>query len=139
MMVPLLAAIGYSAITVERITAQSELMAGEANRAGQLSRELPEDMRQMERILRQYAVLGDPSLLEDYAAARKEWRRRSAAFAEIPLIRSLNPRINELLAMEDSAFARLDGTASQWPTRQLESSMRNACPFARARLNCESV
>jgi two-component system sensor histidine kinase GlrK len=107
MMLPLLAAIVYSEITVERITEQSELMAGEANRAGQLSWELPEDLRQMERILRQYVVLGDPSLLDDYAVARKEWRRRSATFSEIPLIKSLNQKINELLSLEDSAYRRM--------------------------------
>jgi two-component system sensor histidine kinase GlrK len=107
MMLPLLAAIVYSEITVERITEQSELMAGEANRTGQLSWELPEDLRQMERILRQYVVLGDPSLMDDYAAARKEWRRRAATFSEIPLIKSLRPKIGELLSAEDGAYRRL--------------------------------
>jgi two-component system sensor histidine kinase GlrK len=107
MMLPLLAAIVYAAITVERISEQSELMAGEANRAGQLSWELPEDLRHMERILRQYVVLRDSSLFDDYAAARKEWRRRAERFAGIPLIGTLSPRINEMLSQEDNAYKKL--------------------------------
>jgi len=118
MMLPLLAAIVYSAITVERITEQSELMAGEANRAGQLSWELPEDLRQMERILRQYVVLGDSSLLDDYAVTRKEWRRRSTVFSEIPLIKSLSPKIAGLLAMEEGAYRRLGSSGDGLPELQ---------------------
>lgn len=118
MMLPLLAVIVYSEITIERITEQSELMAGEANRTGQLSWELPEDLRQMERILRQYVVLGDPSLFDDYAIARKEWRRRSTAFAEIPLIKSLGPKISELLSLEETAYGRLGSNGNGLPELQ---------------------
>lgn len=109
LMAPLIGAIIYAEITVERITTQSELMAGEANRAGQISWELPEDLRLMERILRQYLVLNDASLLEEYAAAREEWRRRAANFAQIPLIASLSPKINDLLVTEEQAFRKLRG------------------------------
>jgi two-component system, NtrC family, sensor histidine kinase GlrK len=107
-MLPLLAAVIYAEITVERITEQSELMAGEANRAGQLSRELPEDLRQMDRILRQYVVLHDPSLFDDYAVARQDWRRRALSFAEIPLTSTLKTKIDELLDMESVAYEKLD-------------------------------
>jgi two-component system sensor histidine kinase GlrK len=109
LMAPLIGAIVYAEITVERISTQSELMAGEANRAGQISWELPEDLRLMERILRQYAVLSDASLLDDYAAARVEWRRRAASFAQIPLISSLNPKIDDLLVTEERAYRNLRG------------------------------
>lgn len=107
LMTPLIGAIIYAEITMERITTQSELMAGEANRAGQISWELPEDLRLMERILRQYLVLNDASLLDDYAAARVEWRRRSATFAQIPLISSLSPKIDDLLVTEERAYRNL--------------------------------
>lgn len=109
LMTPLIGAIVYAEITVERISTQSELMAGEANRAGQISWELPEDLRLMERILRQYVVLNDASLLDDYAAARVEWRRRAANFAQIPLISSLSPKIDDLLVTEDRAYRNLGG------------------------------
>jgi two-component system, NtrC family, sensor histidine kinase GlrK len=46
-------------------------------------------------------------LFEDYAAARKEWRRRSATFADIPLISSLGAKINDLLTLEDVAYNKL--------------------------------
>jgi two-component system sensor histidine kinase GlrK len=109
MMLPLVAAIVYAEITVERISEQSELMAGEANRAGQLSWELPEDLRHMDRILRQYSVLQDASLFDDYASARQEWRRRAQRFVEIPLMSTLNGRIQEMLAAEDTSYRKLGG------------------------------
>jgi two-component system, NtrC family, sensor histidine kinase GlrK len=108
MMLPLVAAIGYAEITVERITEQSELMAGEANRAGRLSWELPEDLRHMDRILRQYSVLHDQSLVDDYAAARDEWRRSAVRLVEIPLMHSLADRVRELLATEETAYRSID-------------------------------
>jgi two-component system sensor histidine kinase GlrK len=107
MMLPLVAAIVYAEITVERISEQSELMAGEANRAGQLSWELPEDLRHMDRILRQYSVLQDASLFDDYASARQEWRRRAQRFVEIPLMSSLNGKVQEMLAAEDARYGQL--------------------------------
>ncbi len=118
MMLPLLAAIVYAAITVERISRQSELMAGEANRAGQLSWELPEELRLMERILRQYVVLHDASLLDDYATARKEWRRRAATFADIPLTSSLRAKIGSLLSLEDAAYEKLGKSGEGLPELQ---------------------
>lgn len=110
MMVPLLAAIIYAEITVERITEQSEIMAGEANQAGKLSWELPEDLRHMERILRQYGVLHDPSLLDDYAVARQEWRRRVAQFADVPLTKTLEPKLERLLSAEEAAYRAVQPT-----------------------------
>ena len=111
MMLPLLAAIIYAAITVARITEQSELMAGEANRAGQISWELPEDLRHMDRILRQYGVLGDSSLLDDYASTRQEWRRRAERFMDIPLMSSLVSRVQDMLSVEETAYRQLGGGA----------------------------
>ena len=110
MMLPLIAAIVYAEITVERITEQSELMAGEANRAGQLSWELPEDLRHMDRILRQYAVLRDSSLFEDYAQTRQEWRRRASTFSDIPLTGTLKGAISQMLVAEENAYAKLQAT-----------------------------
>lgn len=124
MMLPLIAAIVYAEITVERITEQSEHMAGEANHAGQLSRELPEDLRHMERILRQYVVLRDSSLFDDYSVARMEWRRRAALFSEIPLTHSLATKINQLISVEERAYKGL-GAAGEG-VEELQASVNTA-------------
>ncbi|HTY02260.1 MAG TPA: HAMP domain-containing sensor histidine kinase [Rhodocyclaceae bacterium] len=118
MMLPLAAAIIYAEITVERISEQSELIAGEANRAGQISWGLPEDLRHMDRILRQYGVLHDASLFDDYAAARQEWRRRAMTFAEIPLMAGLSARVREMLIQEENAYQQLGSSGAGLPQLQ---------------------
>jgi two-component system, NtrC family, sensor histidine kinase GlrK len=105
-LLPLMLAVGYAAITVERISAQSEMVAGEANRAGRLSWALPEDLRHMERTLRQYSLLHDRSLLDDYSAARDEWRRSMRMLAGIPLMASLSDRLNKMVTAEETAYRR---------------------------------
>jgi two-component system sensor histidine kinase GlrK len=107
LLTPLVVTIIYAAIAVKTIAAQSELLADEANRAGQLSWGLPENLRHMERILRQYNEQGDAHLLNDYSIARADWRQRTTTLAQIPLIASLNPRIEELLTIEDRAWRYL--------------------------------
>lgn len=107
-MLPLLVAIIYAEVTVERITEQSDLVAGEANHAGRLAWELQEDLRHMDRILRQFGVLNDSSLIEDYAAARQEWRKNAAELTGIPLMRTLGDRVRQMLDAEDAAFRAVD-------------------------------
>jgi two-component system sensor histidine kinase GlrK len=104
---PLVVAIGYAAITIDKISEQSEIVAGEANRAGRLSSALPEDLRRMDRSLRQYGLLHDSSLLDDYAAAREEWRRNVQQLATVPLMAALNGQLTNMVAAEEQAYRRL--------------------------------
>lgn len=108
---PLVVAIGYAAITVARISEQSEVVAGEANRAGRLSWALPEDLHHMDRSLRQYGLLRDSSLLDDYAAARDEWRRNVRQLADVPLMGALRDRLKGMMAEEEQAYRELPGNA----------------------------
>lgn len=103
---PLMIAIGYAAITVDRISEQSEIIAGDANRAGRLSWALPEDLQHMERSLRQFSLLNDSSVLDDYMTARDEWRRNVRMLAGIPLMASLKGRLDDMLITEETAYQR---------------------------------
>lgn len=107
MALPLLVAIAFASVSLTRLSARSEGAMQQAAEATRLGWELDEDLLQMERILRQYEVLHDPSLLDDYAVARNEWQHNGAAFAQVPMLASLSGRINALLLLETEAYRRL--------------------------------
>ncbi len=102
---PLLVAIAYVFINMDRVTARGEALTREAALAAQSGNELPEDILNMERLLRQHAVLKDASLLDDYGQARQEWIKTSRTFAEVPLLAELRADVLALLAFEAAAFA----------------------------------
>lgn len=104
---PLLAAIGYVSVSLNAITARSEATVQQASATARLGWELPEHLSHMERSLRQYEVLRDPSLLDDYAAGRREWRQGSEEFARIPLLASLSSRVGEMLAAEAAGHEKI--------------------------------
>jgi two-component system sensor histidine kinase GlrK len=106
-LLPLLFAVGYAIVTVDKISTQSEVVAGEANRAGRLSWALPEDLRHMERIVRQYTLLHDSSLLDDYSLAREEWRKNMRTLAGIPLMTSINGRLDAMVRTEEGSYRQL--------------------------------
>lgn len=108
---PLMAAIGYSAVTVQALSERSKAVTGQAALAGRLGWELPEDLIHMERSLRQYEVLRDASLLEDYGVARREWRQIGTDFAAIPLMAPVAPQVAEILATEEAAYRQLGSRA----------------------------
>jgi len=97
---------------VDRISVQSEMVTGEANRAGRLSSELPEELGHMERSLRQYGILRDPSLLEDYTTTRDDWHRGMRTLVEIPLMATLADRVHGMVAAEETAYRRLAGNTN---------------------------
>lgn len=97
---PLLAAVGYASLTVSDLTRRSDEAVRQASRAASLGYALQEDLVHMERILRQYEVLRDSSLLDEYDGARQEWRRSAGEFAVIPLLAGLAGRVGEMRQME---------------------------------------
>ncbi|MDP1653476.1 MAG: HAMP domain-containing sensor histidine kinase [Rhodocyclaceae bacterium] len=107
MALPLLVAIAFASVSLTRLSARSEGAMQQAAEATRLSWELDEDILQMDRILRQYEVLRDPSLLDDYAVARNEWQQNGAAFANVHLLAPLSGRVSELRGMEAEAYRQL--------------------------------
>jgi two-component system sensor histidine kinase GlrK len=101
---PLLLAIAYGAISIEKLTENSETMIRQAALAARLGAELPEEIGTLERTLRQYEVLGDESLLDDYAGLRKEWRAISEQYASITLLAGISGRMRAILEAESGAF-----------------------------------
>jgi two-component system sensor histidine kinase GlrK len=116
-LLPLLAAVAYASLTVDDLARRSELTVRQASRAATLGYALQEDLNHMERILRQYEVLRDPSLLGEYVIERKEWHRSADEYAAMSLLAGLAVRVRDMQQRESAAFekagARAEGL-SQW-------------------------
>jgi two-component system sensor histidine kinase GlrK len=106
MALPLLLAIAFASISMGRLAAQSEDTVKQASQAGRLGWELEEDLVHMERTLRQHDVLRDPALLDDYAAASRQWRDSLQQFAAIPMLSALSGQATDMLAIEREAHRR---------------------------------
>lgn len=110
---PLLAAIAYVSVSIDILASRSEAAMRQASHASRLSYELPEDFVHMDRVLRQYQVLADGSLLDDYAVIRRDWRRSSDDLAAIPLLAAVAEQVVTIEAEEEAAFrAFQSGTTS---------------------------
>ncbi len=102
---PLLVAIVFVFFGIGELTDRSETLTREASLASRHGHELLEEMSAMERILRQYEVLGDASLRDDYGAARNGWLVVCREYAAIPLLAELRERVLAILDVEAAAFA----------------------------------
>ncbi|MFI4982398.1 MAG: sensor histidine kinase, partial [Nevskiales bacterium] len=118
---PLVAAVGYAALTVDNLTQHSEETIHQASQSATLGYALQEDLNHMERILRQYEVLHDASLLEEYGSERKEWHKSAAEYAAIPLFADLGLRIATLRQTEAVAYDKLGSAADGLP--QLKTAL----------------
>ncbi|MDP1734579.1 MAG: HAMP domain-containing sensor histidine kinase [Sulfuritalea sp.] len=128
---PLLAAIGYASLAVDELAQRSEVAVRQASRASTLGYALQEDLTHMERILRQYESLRDPSLLNEYLAERTEWRKRADEYAALSLLASLTTRVREMQRREAAAYEKLDVRAEQLPQMKaaLASIKRDLVPL----------
>lgn len=104
---PLLGAVGYAALTVDDLARRSDHAVQQASQAAALSQALPEQLDQMERIVRQYEVLRDPSLIEAYAEVHREWQASMAEYAGIPLFADLALRLDAVRRAEEAVFAKV--------------------------------
>jgi two-component system, NtrC family, sensor histidine kinase GlrK len=106
---PLLFAIAFSSITLNRLTVRSEAAIQHAGQAARLGWELEEDLGAMERTLRQYEVLRDPTLLEDYTSVRGEWRQHINEFANVSLLNPLSAQASGMQNREETAYLKFAG------------------------------
>jgi len=118
---PLLAAVGYASLTVDELAKRSEMTVRQASRAATLGYALQEDLTHMERMLRQYEVLRDASLLDEYVVERKEWRQSAEEYAAMPLLADLAVRIRDMQQREATAYGKLGAHAEKLP--QLKATL----------------
>ncbi|NWG31554.1 MAG: hypothetical protein HXY29_08680 [Rhodocyclaceae bacterium] len=100
---PLLVAIAFASVSLTGLSERSATSMRETAEAARLAWELDEDILTMERLLRQYETLRDPSLIEDYLLAQKEWRTHLDELVRLPLLVSLKEEVDALRTIESAA------------------------------------
>jgi two-component system, NtrC family, sensor histidine kinase GlrK len=104
---PLALAIGYAVFTLQGLAAQSEQAVERASGAARASRQIAESLLGMERVLRQYVVVRDAELLEDYRRLRADFRQVAGGLAGTALDNASGNRVGALLEREQKISARL--------------------------------
>ena len=99
---PLIYALAELILSLDQLQAQGQEAVQQAAQAGRASRQLVEQSATLERIVRQYLILEDGALLDDYSRMRQEFLRTSRQLASLPLA-------EDKLA----ALGRLTGSESQ--------------------------
>jgi two-component system sensor histidine kinase GlrK len=82
---PLLYALGELILSLDRLQTQGREAVQQAAQAARASRQLFEQTGTLERIVRQYLILDDRALLDDYDRVRQEFRSTAAQLAVLPL------------------------------------------------------
>lgn len=115
---PLLVAIAYVSVNIETIASRSESAIRQATQAARLGNQLPEDFVHLDRVMRQYEALGDKTLLDDYAAIRRELQKHIDQYADIPLLSGIAAQVRTVGSTEAAAFlAFQNGQASSTDLR----------------------
>jgi two-component system sensor histidine kinase GlrK len=82
---PLVYALTELIFSLDRLQQQGQEAVQQAAQAGRTSRQLFEQAVTLERIVRQFLILEDSALLDDYARVRQEFRATARALALLPL------------------------------------------------------
>ena len=82
---PLVYALVELIFSLDRLQVQGQEAVQQAAQAGRASRQLFEQSTTLERVVRQYLILEDSALLEDYGRVRQEFRATAQQLALLPL------------------------------------------------------
>jgi two-component system, NtrC family, sensor histidine kinase GlrK len=82
---PLVYALGELILSLDQLQTQGREAVQQAAQAGRASRQLFEQSVTLERIVRQYLILDDSALLDDYSRVRQEFRGTASQLALLPL------------------------------------------------------
>lgn len=106
-MLPLLFAFANAALYLDRLADQSRKTVYQAVEATRSSRMLTEQLTGMERGIRQYLVLGDAALLENYATSHRKFESTVEELAKLPLDEPQRRQLQELDSREKALFGRI--------------------------------
>ena len=104
---PLVLALLNAAAYVDQLTTQSQAAVAQAAEAARASRVLMEQVTAMERLARQYLILGDAALLADYAKVRDGFKHTTSDMSLLPLDEPQLRELNRTIEAEQALFAQL--------------------------------
>lgn len=120
---PLVVALLYAVVSVDRLAKQSERVVSHAVKATQGSRALIEQITLMERNVRQYQVLGDKVLFQAYEENRKQYVTTLKWLDELPLPDSLRQLLRQLMVEEANFYGYLHAGAELNVPQQLAQDL----------------
>ncbi len=106
-MLPLLFAFGSAIIHVDRLAEQSRSTVAQAVEATRSSRILVEQINLMERSIRQYFILNDALLLENYSLAHQKFNSSIKELTRLPLSQQQLTELTNLSNEESLIFIEL--------------------------------
>lgn len=113
--VPLAYALWEMATALDRLADGSRAAVLNSAHASQASRQLLEQMTALERLVRQYMVLEDPGLLEDYARVRQEFLNTTKQLATLGFDAVARKEIQSMVTKESALYGELSVTLAQDP------------------------
>lgn len=110
--IPPIFALIANAVSVDRLAKQSQRAVHEAVQATNASRLLIEQIVGMERSARQYLVLGDPALRENYVAAHEKFAAAAEKLATLPGDETQQALLEGLLSGEQALFEKISSVSA---------------------------
>lgn len=115
---PLILALLNATADVDRLSTQSQAAVEQAAAAARGSRVLMEQTTAMERLARQYLILGDASLLADYATVRRSFKQTTSDMSLLPLDEPQLQQLNRTIEKEQVLFEQLAGKHDKHDERE---------------------
>ena len=110
---PLVVALVNAAISMQRLASMSESAVDQAAQAARSSRLLMEQALSMERVVRQYVILDDAGLLDDYAKIRANFKRTTSELSLLPLDELQLSELNRTIDREQALYEALSTQPQQ--------------------------
>jgi len=104
---PLIFALINNAFSINQLATHSQRAVYQAVQATQNSRFLIEQINNMERSVRQFAIIGEPSLLQGYGLAHERFVDTARRMATLPLDSRQKQALEVLRAREAALFERI--------------------------------
>jgi two-component system sensor histidine kinase GlrK len=104
---PLIFALINNAYSIHQLTTHSQRAVYQAVQTTQSTRFLIEQITSMERSIRQFAIIGDPSLLQGYALAHERFIETVRKMSALPLDSKQKQAVIVLRTRENSLFERI--------------------------------
>src|SRR4051812_7989266 len=102
--VPLVAALAYSAWSTERLTVQSRSAVFNASQAARASRSLVDRIGSIERLTQQLTLLDDPELAVGYARVHRAFKQLAGEIAQLPLDDAQGVALNRTVEQEQALY-----------------------------------
>ena len=142
---PLVIAFYNAAVYVEQLAGQSQTAVSQAAQASRGSRLLVEQTTALERVVRQYIILDDEELLNDYARLRSNFKANTSELSLQPLDEVQLAELNSTIDMEQALYEQLlrkpasrqEKTALVGGYMELSDSARNVLNTSNALIDRE--